>query len=578
MAGRDDHPQVRIAIIAFALFLGFLVLMVQLVRWAVVQPSPLGRGSEPHEQALVAAGRGEQRGMIVDRFGEPLAFDTFRWEIWVEPRLVHDEEIEELADKLVETMGPALEMDRAELVTILAQQGAGTFTLTREAPEMVGEDITAWHRLDVGTRPIPTRYYPQGSMAAHVLGFVNGEPRAYYGVEEEYDSFLTSLETSFFRSDPGVQAAYSDLPDRWQRYLPSPVGQDLVLTIDRRMQYEVERTLGEAIGTYNAVSGTIIVMDPETGEIKAMASLPSYDPNHFGRATNTVLANPAITSQYEPGSIFKIITIASGIDAGIITPDSVLTDIQKLEVGGRTIMNSDRMSHGEVSIWTVLSKSLNVPTAKVALELGESRFYQYVRRFGFGQLTEVDLANEIAGTVKVPGDTLWSESDLATNAFGQGLAATPLQMATAAAAIANDGVLVQPHIVDSMVFQGRVMRPSEGSEQRVIKADSAKAMIDLMVNVVEEGVPLAAVPGYTVAGKTGTAQVAIEGGYHPTATVHSFVGFAPAYDPEFVVLVKLDRPTTNPWSMQTAAPTFSRVVKKLLHMAHVPPEQVANKP
>jgi cell division protein FtsI/penicillin-binding protein 2 len=222
-----------------------------------------------------------------------------------------------------------------------------------------------------------------------------------------------------------------------------------------------------------------------------------------------------------------------------------------------------------------LVRSLNIPTAQVALLLEESLFYQYVKRFGFGQLTEIDLANEGPGTVKVPGNPLWSQSDLATNAFGQGLAVTPMQMATATAVIANGGYLVRPHVVDSLIFRGRVIPADTGYVRRVIRPETAEAMTGLMSDVIEQGVPLAKVPGYTVAGKTGTAQVAIEGGYHPTATIHSFVGFAPADDPSFVAVVKLDSPKTHYWSSGTAAPTFARLVKRLVRLLHIPPQQVA---
>jgi cell division protein FtsI/penicillin-binding protein 2 len=256
----------------------------------------------------------------------------------------------------------------------------------------------------------------------------------------------------------------------------------------------------------------------------------------------------------------------------------VLTDSLSIEVGGRQIYNSVFRTYGEVTLREALVRSLNIPTAEVALMLDESRFYQYVRRFGFGQLAEIDLANENAGTVKVPGDPLWSQVDLATNAFGQGLAVTPLQMVRATAVIANGGVLVKPHVVDSMVFRGRVIKPDIAPARRVIKPETAQQVADMMVSVVEEGSHSAAVRGYRVAGKTGTAQVPIGGSYSPTETIHSFVGFVPAEDPALVAIVKLDVPKTHPWADSTAAPTFSRLATELLRMWRVPPEQVAQKP
>ncbi len=573
-------PHKRIALVALALLLGLVLLVTQLVRWQVVQrgefaPSPGAGGSIAQASGQV---RGQDRGAITDINGVPLAFDTYRWEIWVEPRLVPQGDEQELTAELVELLGPTLRLAGDELLRTLEAHEPGIVMLTRQGSQAAGATIAGWKRLDIGAKALPVRYYPQGSLAAHLLGFVNGEPRAYYGVEERYDSYLRSVQSSFFRSYPDVETFYQHLPAGWRETLPSRVGQDLVLTIDRRVQYITERVLSQAIGQYQAESGTIIIMNPRDGAILAMTSLPAYDPNQYGATNTLVLADPAISKQYEPGSVFKIITMAAGIDAGVITPDTVLTDTLSIEVGDRQIYNSNRRSFGPVTIREALVLSLNIPTAQVALLLEEARFYQYIQRFGFGQLTEVDLANEGPGSIKVPGDDLWSRSDLATNAFGQGLAVTPLQMATATCVIANGGMLVRPHVVDTMVFRGRLAQPDTAAVRRVIRPAAAEAVADMMVSVVDEGSAAARVPGYTVAGKTGTAQVAIQGGYHPTATIHSFVGFVPAEDPAFVALVKLDVPKAYPWADGTAAPTFARLASELLPVLRVPPEGIANRP
>lgn len=580
MISRTSPPRTRVALIALALLLSFILLVTQLVRWQVVQrsdfvPTP-GRSAE----AAPATGQasGLDRGTITDINGVPLAFDTYRWEVWVEPKLVPEAEQQTLTASLTELLGASMQLTPDELLQALRAQEPGVVMLTRQGSQAAGETIFGWNRQDVSAAPLPVRYYPQGALAAHMLGFVNDEPQAYYGVEQYYDQYLRKLDPAFFRSYAETQAFYNQLPAKWRETLPSAVAQDLVLTIDRRIQHITERTLSQAIGQYRAESGTIIVMDPKTGAILAMASLPAYDPNRYGATNPLLLADPAISKQYEPGSVFKIVTMAAGIDAGLITPDTVLTDTLTIEVGDQQIYNSNRRSFGPVTIRQALVLSLNIPTAQVALKLEEGLFYQYIRRFGFGQLTEVDLANEGPGSVKVPGDSLWSRSDLATNAFGQGLAVTPLQMATATCAIANGGVLVRPHVVDTMLFRGRIAQPDTSSVRRVIQREAAAAVADMMVSVVEDGTTAAKVPGYTVAGKTGTAQVAIQGGYHPTQTIHSFVGFVPADDPAFVALVKLDVPKAYPWADGTAAPTFARLAADLLRLMRIPPEQIANRP
>lgn len=587
MTSQTSSSRLRILAVALALLLGLTLLAMQLLRWQVVQRGEFqpatGLFGQPSGRAAAAAPASDQtksqdRGAIVDINGVPLAFDTHQWEIWIEPRLVPKGSEAELTAQLVELLGPALRLTPDELLAALQARETGVVTLTRQGPQAAGETIAGWQRLDIGAKALPVRSYPQGTLAAHLLGFVNGEPRAYYGVEERYDTYLRSMPASFFQTYPENQAFYQQLPAGWREMLPSAVGQDLVLTIDRRLQYITERVLSQAIGQYRAQSGTIIVMNPRDGAILAMASLPAYDPNQYGATNALVLADPAISKQYEPGSVFKIVTMAAGIDAGVVTPDTVLTDTLSIEVGDRMIYNSNMRTFGPVTIRDALVLSLNIPTAQVALKLEEARFYQYIQRFGFGQLTEIDLANEGPGSVKIPGDSLWSRSDLATNAFGQGLAVTPLQMATATAVIANGGLLVRPHVVDSMVFRGRLAHPDTAPVRRVIQPAAAAAVADMMVSVVEDGSPNAKVPGYRVAGKTGTAQVAIQGGYHPTETIHSFVGFVPADDPAFVALVKLDAPKAYAWADGTAAPTFVKLASELLPVLRVPPERVANRP
>lgn len=569
---------IRVALVAVGLLLAFLSVIGQLVRWQIVERHEV-MARNPGQVTESSTQRGPERGTILDSQGQPLAFDIYSWEVWVEPRLVSPERAPELAQKLATSLGSELTISVAELEQLLRGNG-GAYTLGKRMPYAVGEAILAWDpqdRIGVGLYPWPQRFYPQHSLGSHVLGLVAGSKTkgyvGYYGVEQAYDEYLRRTNTSLALTG----ASYDQLPEKWREYLPSPVGQDLVLTLDRRIQYLAERVLARALGKYGAPAGTIIVLEPQTGRILAMASLPAFDPNRPRLEPDyTIFNNPAISEQYEPGSVFKIVTVAAAIDAGLITPETIITDTGSLEHGGRMVQNADRWAHGPVTVRETLVKSLNVPTAQIALMLDKSLFYQYVRRFGFGQPTEVDLANEVPGMVKVPGNPEWSPSDLVTNAFGQGLAVTPLQMAVATAVIANGGLLVRPHVVDSMVLHGQVIKYDPAPVRRVIKPETAAIMRDMMISVVEEGATKAKVPGYTVAGKTGTAQVPIESGYHPTMTIHSFVGFAPAHDPKFVVLVKLDTPRASRWAVHTAAPTFAEVTRQLLQFLRIPPEQVAH--
>jgi cell division protein FtsI/penicillin-binding protein 2 len=353
-------------------------------------------------------------------------------------------------------------------------------------------------------------------------------------------------------------------------------GRDLVLTIDRSVQWIAEEELANALDLYKAKAGTIIVMDPKSGEVLAMANAPTFDPNNFAKSDASALTNSAVNAQYEPGSVFKIITAAAALDTGVVTPTQLLTDTGSIAVGQRVILNSDRAGYGQVNMTEALARSLNVITAQWALLLGEQQFYQYVERFGFGKVTEIDLAGEIYGLVKKPGTLDWSLSDLGTNSFGQGLAVTPIQMANATAAIANGGKLMRPYIVKERILNGEVQQTEPTVLGVAIRPETAAMLNEILVNVVKTGNPAAGVAGYQIAGKSGTAQIPTELGYTEDDTIVTFTGYAPADDPRFVILVKLERPdpAISRWAGYTAAPTFAQVARRLFQYYNIPPDEI----
>jgi len=331
---------------------------------------------------------------------------------------------------------------------------------------------------------------------------------------------------------------------------------------------------------YQAEGGTIIVMDPRTFEILALASLPDYDP---GRYTDFFSQNPlpfedpAVSQQYEPGSVFKVLTVAAALDAGLVTPETIYYDSGWIEVGGQMIQNASHAAYGERTVADVLIESLNVGAAWLSTQMGPDVFYRYVRAFGIGRPTGVDLAGEISGQLWLPDDyEHWHDSNLGTNAFGQGVAVTPLQMIAAVATVANDGARLRPRIVAQRVEpDGTVSTLQPVVEAQVISPQTARTLTEVMVRVVEEGVAQARVEGYRVAGKTGTAQIPIPGGYDKEGTIASFVGFGPVPDPQLIILVKLDRPKTSSWASQTAAPAFRRLAARLFVVLGIPPDGVA---
>lgn len=528
------------------------------------------------------------RGSIVDRNGALLVADRYFYEVSINPtHLKTDQERQQLASSLEQLAG----ISAAQTLELLRTYTYPKFLRLASAIDLragrrileerarLSEEGETHPLLLVTLTPTPQRYYPERNLAAHVVGIVamlDGAKwlRGVYGVEGYYESFLRQRDGVNLTSK--VTESLAALPPDVRRFLPSPAGRDVILTIDRNVQWIAEDELQRAMSLYKAKAGTIIVMDPMTGEVLAMANAPAFDPNEFNKAEPSALINPAVNAQYEPGSVFKIITAAAALDAGVITPTQKLTDTGSIAVGQRVILNSDRAGYGQVDMTEALARSLNVITAQWALALGQRQFYQYVERFGFGKVTEIDLAGEIYGLVKKPGMENWSPADLGTNSFGQGLAVTPIQMANATAAIANGGKLMRPHVVKARVLDGRVQMTEPTVLGVAIRPETAKELTDILVAVVEQGNQAAGVPGYRVAGKSGTAQIPTEQGYTEDDTIVTFTGFAPADDPRFVILVKLERPdpSISRWAGYTAAPTFAQVASRLFDYYSIPPDNI----
>ncbi|GAB4535498.1 MAG: penicillin-binding protein 2 [Anaerolineae bacterium] len=562
MTAANSSTRWRIIATMAILSAGALILIGQLFRWQVLEHEAfLSLAEEEHQARATIRPR---RGTIYDRNGFLLATDTFQYSVSASPPVISDPYA--TADRLF----PLLGMSRDETLALLTRDAAWV-PLTRGIPQSLGETILAWDIAGIQVESHPKRVYPGGTLGAHLLGFVNDNDNGFYGVEGYYDAMLRGAQG--LRQGERDPFGYA-IPIGPGQYVPPRDGKSLVLTIDRTVQYIVERELADAVARYQAESGTVVVLDPQTGAILAMASWPTYDPNHFADTDQSLFPNPAVSKQYEPGSVFKVITLAAGLDAGVITPESTIYDGGVIEVGGRTIYNWDRQPHGVVDMTTVLGKSLNVGAAQVAVILGKERFYTYVRRFGFGRITEVDLASEGPGTLKTPGDPDWHESDLGTNSFGQGIAVTPLQMAVAMLAVANDGLLMKPYVVQQFIEGERVVTAQPTVVRRVILAQTARTLTEMLVAAVNQETELAQVPGYRVAGKTGTAQIPVPGGYHPTLTVASFAGYLPADDPALLILVVIHKPQTSPWGGQVAAPVFARIAQQLVVLLDIPPDEI----
>ena len=423
----------------------------------------------------------------------------------------------------------------------------------------------------LGFKPHFQRSYPENALASNVLGFVTRDGRGYFGIEEKYNDLLAG--------NP-VQVWVPSDPNRATEIPRVPNGTTLVLTLHRDLQAKVETILDQALTNYGAESGTIIVMDPRQGDILAMATTPRLDLNHytdyFTLYDNGSQYNRAIGTAYEVGSVLKILTMAAALDTGTVTPNTTFIDTGSIEVGGITIWNWNRQPWGQQSMTECLQHSLNVCLAWVSSEMGPQLFYGYMERFGLGHPTGIDLSGEAMGRLKIPVDTDWYPVDLGTNAFGQGVTVTPLQLLMAATAIANDGKMVTPHVLYAMLRDGHQYNVPSQYAGSPIRAETARTLSEMLSISLEKESSLALLPGYRLAGKTGTAQIPTQFGYNQAQTNASFIGWGPVDDPQFMVYVWLHKPSASIWSSETAAPVFSQVAEQTVIMLNIPPDMVRN--
>ena len=423
------------------------------------------------------------------------------------------------------------------------------------------------------------RLYPESGLGGQVTGFVgsseDGTMTGKYGIEGYFNQELTGTP-GFLRSERDIAGRLIAVGNR--SIEPAVNGSDVVLTIDRTIQYEACAKLKDTVARHGADGGSIIVMDPKTGKILAMCGAPDFEPGDYRNAPSTeAFNNPAIFSAYEPGSIFKAITMAASVDAEAVTPTTTFTDTGEVMVDGwpKPIRNAENKVYGTIDMTTVLEDSVNTGMVFSMREMGMDRFVEYVKNFGFGVRTGLEIETESSGTIDALD--IGKEIYAATASFGQGITVTPIQMLAAYGAIANDGVLMRPYIVEDVVAPDGTHAPRDPQEiRRVLQAKTARLVGAMLVSVVENGHgKKAGVPGYYIGGKTGTAQVARSDGlgYDLDSTIGSFAGYGPVNNPKFAMIVRIDHPRDVVWAESTAAPLFGDMAKFLLQYFEVPPER-----
>jgi cell division protein FtsI/penicillin-binding protein 2 len=484
-------------------------------------------------------------------------------------------EIENASDAAREIAG-ILGIDEGELKEKLDQPSDWYAVIAHKVEDDKASAIKEKKIKGIYMSPENERTYPAGSFASQIVGFVGSDgqkEKGRYGLEAYWNKELEGEE--------GKLEQERDTGGRWisigdRKVTPAVNGSDLYLTIDHTIQYRAEMAIKKASEKFMADSGSIVVMDPKNGAVLAMANWPTYDPNEFSKVEDmSAFSNPAVSGTYECGSIFKSITMAGGLDAKAVTPDSTYTDTGAVNEAGYTIKNSDGKANGVQTMTQVLEKSLNTGAIYVEKLLGNLRFYEYVKSFGFGEKTGIEMPGEVAGNIT--GLKEMRDINSFTASFGQGISVTPFQFANAFAALANGGEMMKPHIIDKIVHGDGTEEATEPQElRRVISKEASLDLTRMLVSVVQNGHgKKAGVPGYLVAGKTGTAQVPRKDGpgYEENAHVGSFAGFAPAYDPKFAMLVKLDNPKNVEWAESSAAPTFGEMAKFMLDYFGVEPTE-----
>jgi len=526
------------------------------------------------------------RGLIFDRYGHVLAGDTKVYEVGVELAWVENPHTIALALNVVlgldyNTVLQKVSQDASPNVVYVVldnfvpQEKIDRLESYRQEIEDTYQNSRDKDRPSLsGLTYVPhlMRVYPEKDRGSNILGFVTVEGEGNFGVEAKFNNLLAGEPKNvWIPRDPNLVEDMPNIPD----------GADLILTIDRDIQKAVEDIIDNAVDDNGADSGTIVVLDPQTGEILALATTPRLNLNEYWRYSevfkDSTPFNRAISETYEPGSVFKVLTMAAALDKGAVTPDTEFLDRGVFEIGGTFIYNWNRAAWGPQNMTGCLQHSLNVCLAWVASQLGAKDFYNYMQAFGIGHLTGVDMAGEMPGRLKFPGDADWYDADLGTNAFGQGVAVTPLQLAVATAAIANDGKLMAPHIVRAVVNKGQQFDTQPRVVGMPISTKTANTLTEMLSRSLVDEASDALVEGNKVAGKTGTAEIPTPYGYSSNATNASFVGWGPIDDPKFLVYVWLEKPTSSPWGSIVASPVFRDVVQRLVVLMQIPPDEVRKK-
>lgn len=553
----------RVVLVVSFLLLAYFLITVRLFYWQVVRHQEIKKIAErqSQESLLLPAKRGD----IASSDAYPLATNTISYLLFGNPKEIGDKKgyARQLSKILSIEQSVLEELFSKDLYWVKIKDGLDSSLKTQiEQLNLAGIDI----------QKMTSRFYPEASMAAQLLGFVGrneeGEDKGYFGLEGFYNDQLSGRSGRLFV----VRDAFGNPVLNDIREEEKIDGRTLILTIDRTIQYFVEKRLEEGLRKFGADGGSVVVIAPKTGKIYAMASFPRFAPQTYYEYETATYKNPVISSAYELGSTFKVLVMSSAIDLGLVKPDTVCTECAgPVSIGGYTIRTWNDKYYPESTMREVIQHSDNIGMVFVGKKLGLTRFLSYLARFGIGEKTHIDLQGEINPELKKEKE--WYEVDLAAASFGQGISVTPLQLLVGVSAIANGGNVMRPYVVSQIVTEaGKKIDIQPKFSRRAIKESTARTMTEMMVNAVERGeAKWTKIKNYKIAGKTGTAQIPVAGHYDPERTIASFVGFFPADEAQIAMLVLVDGPKTSPYGSETAAPIFFSIAKDLIHYYNIPP-------
>lgn len=570
---RNDMFRKRTAVLTVVLLLALAAIVLRLFVLQVVRGNEFRAAAEQQHSVYLKlfASRGEID--LVDKLSLqaiPVATNLKQYLVYAVPQDILNPKA------TADTLAGALNLQGADILGKLIDQTRKYVPLKKQLTDQEQQTILQLKLPGIYLDSEDTRYYPQSNLLSHVLGFVgyNSQDQrvGLYGLERYFDKDLAGTNGQLYEE--------KDTSGAWifgamRQEQPAVDGVNLVLTIDKNIQFEAQSVLAGAVTKHGADSGTLIVMDPKSGAILAMAGYPDFDPNNYGKVSDSrIFSNEAMVGNFEPGSTFKAITMAAAIDAGKITPDTTYTDTGNVSVDNYTIKNAEPGARGTQTMTQALDFSLNTGAIFTENQLGNPAFLAYVKSFGFGQKTGVelpevsgDLSGLLKGNIAVNYDTA---------SFGQGIDVTPMQMVQAYGALANGGKMMKPYIVQAKIYpDGKTVNTQPTVLGQPVSAKTAYTISAMLVDVVENGFgKRAAVPGYYIAGKTGTAQVARSDGkpgYDPTNNIGSFIGYGPVDNPQFVILVRIDHPRDVQFAESTAGPIWGQMAQFILNYMHIPP-------